>query len=53
MDVKKSLYILHRYKNFADPLPPLAINNVILAKVFETKFLGVLIEQHQQWHHHI
>ena len=35
------------------PLPPILINNEVINETTETKFLGVIVEQHLLWRSHI
>ena len=52
-ETKTHYIIFHRHKKFLYPLPPIKINNVIITEVKITKFLGVYVEQHLYWNHHI
>ena len=54
VNIKKTHYIIfHRYKKFTYPLPPIKINQEILAERKTSKFLGIMIQQQLLWHYHI
>ena len=54
VNIKKTHYIIfHRYKKFTYPLPPIKINQEIVAESKTCKFLGIIIQQQLLWHNHI
>ena len=51
LNIKKTNYIL--FGNKKHPDISLSINNENIARVYQTKFLGVIIESHLKWNAHI
>ena len=49
----KNVFILFSRSVFYGPLPPLLIGNQFISRVYETKFLGVMIDYRLSWESHI
>ena len=54
LNAKKTKMMLFHFKqkNKANIVPKLTINNVIIERVNEFKFLGVTIDEHRTWKQH-
>lgn len=51
LNVKKTSYILFGHKKLPDV--DISINNQIVSRVHQTKFLGVIIQSNLKWHAHV
>lgn len=53
LNVSKTHYILFQNRSLNSILSPVFFNNELIQQVKYTKFLGVIVDEHLNWKHHI
>ena len=53
LNVSKTKEIIIDFRIFREPLPPVVINNQNVENVNKYKYLGLMIDDHLNWHEHI